>query len=781
MLIVDKSLEKYRDRASIYDMMRINDVEVPSLILDREGRELGRIFVENRSIIKFEDIPEVMIQALISGEDSRFMTHDGVDYTGIMRAIYLNVQAGENTQGASTITQQLARNAYDLKSEAIKREESSYERKLVEAFLAQKIERTYSKNEILEFYLNRVPFGKGYYGLRSASLGYFGKEPRDLTIEQCATLVGCIKNPRYMNPVNNIVRSKKARDHVLNRMAIEGFLKNKEAKALKDKPVVLNPKPLRRGTSHLYERVAETVRKEVDGDLLKAGGYKIFTTIDRDAQNLALRAIHRSLDKAENSPAYLHSRYKDFTRRGGKRPQYLQGTVLAVENKTGNVLTYVGGRDYEHSQYDIIKYGRRGVGTAFLPFIYAAGFEHGFSPVSMLLDEPMDNRTVMVGGTQGILAEWGMEIPNPSYEGRITARKALSDSKISASVRFGKDIGLKKVRATAERFGLATSDKKFLPRLLVGWDQYSLTQMVYAYSVIPNYGHAPPSFKVLDRIEDRDGTVVFRMPRESIDKSGKRKVVKETTAWQLHSILSSSLKDGSAGGALDLLGDQQFTGGGKTGTTHTFSDGWFLGYSSEVTCGVWTGFVDGAKPIYEGAFSRKLAMPVWAETMRALERSSPARLIEHPEGLKMVKVCGSSGRRATPQCYTEILDPATGDLKLKSTSYTEYLTDVKKLGICDVHAIADGDPLAALEEFSPSAAADAETRAILAIPIKTEAQVVIGQDPYGARLPSFVKEEDAYNGFTISTGAPLNEAKLPNEDKAKLNLPEPSRLKIIAE
>jgi penicillin-binding protein 1A len=174
-LYVELHTRSYRERALTYDLEKINDLEIPSMILDRNGKEIGRIFVQNRSVMQISDVPELFIRALKAGEDSRFHEHQGVDYIGIVRALKLNFQAGTTTQGASTITQQLARNAYPLKQDALAKGESGIERKMVEAFLAMRIEKRYSKQEILDFYLNRIYFGSGFYGLRSASLGYFGK------------------------------------------------------------------------------------------------------------------------------------------------------------------------------------------------------------------------------------------------------------------------------------------------------------------------------------------------------------------------------------------------------------------------------------------------------------------------------------------------------------------------------------------------------------------------------------------------------------------------------
>ena len=182
----------YRQRAATYDLDRINDLEIPSVIVDRNGKEIGRIFVQNRSVIPIDQVPDIFIKALRAGEDSRFLQHRGVDYIGIVRAAKLTAQG--SAQGASTITQQLARNAYNLKEEAVQRKETTIQRKLVEAFLAMRIEDRYSKRQILEFYLNRIYFGSGFYGIRSASLGYFGKEPMELQPEECASLVTLIKS-----------------------------------------------------------------------------------------------------------------------------------------------------------------------------------------------------------------------------------------------------------------------------------------------------------------------------------------------------------------------------------------------------------------------------------------------------------------------------------------------------------------------------------------------------------------------------------------------------------
>ncbi|MFA9263170.1 MAG: transglycosylase domain-containing protein, partial [Undibacterium sp.] len=329
----DGFTREYRKRAATYDLARINDLEEPSIILDRNGKEIGRIFVQNRSVIPYEQIPEIFIKTLRAGEDSRFLTHHGVDYIGVVRAVILNAQGGN--QGASTITQQLARNAYNLKEEAVIRKESTIQRKMVEAFLARRIEDRYSKKEILTFYLNRIYFGSGFYGIRSASLGYFGKEPMDLTAEECASLVTLIKNPNGRSPLNNPEVNRTGRNYVLGRMREEGMISSSELARLKELPLRLNSKPLRRGTSHLYERVAEAVGRALGEDALASGKFTIHTTILAEAQNAAQKSLLESLAKAEARPDYKHPKYKDYRKGDTKPAEYLQGAVLMLDHETG--------------------------------------------------------------------------------------------------------------------------------------------------------------------------------------------------------------------------------------------------------------------------------------------------------------------------------------------------------------------------------------------------------------------------------------------------------------
>ncbi|MCP5533514.1 MAG: transglycosylase domain-containing protein [Akkermansiaceae bacterium] len=729
LLVMEGYTRPYRDRAAGYDLERINDLEIPSIILDRNGREIGRIFVQNRSVISIDRVPEIFKAALRAGEDQRFDSHDGVDYIGIGRAFYLNWKAGETTQGASTITQQLARNAYDLEGERRKRGESGMQRKIVEAFLARRIEKRYRKPQIMEFYLNRIYFGSGYYGIRSASLGYFGKEPEELNALESAAIVGCIKNPTNLSPLNNPEANRKSRNLVLGRMREAGVISRADLTSLKTAPLPLHPRPLRRGTSHLYERIAESIARELGEDALAAGGFTIHTTILKEAQEAAENSLLESLARAESRPGYTRQRHDEYRKESGKPPEYLQGAVLMTDHVTGEVLAYVGGRDYAQASYDFIELGTRPPGTAFFPFIYAAGLEAGLTPATPVEDEPMDNRSVMVGGREGILGEWGMEVPSPQYEGEITARRALEASKIAATVRFSDEIGLQKIVDMAVKFGLPLQGAELLRRIAVGFEPVSLKQLVRAMSAFPGGGHIGPSDLVyVERVVAPDGRVRFRRDHSLPERP---QVIDEATAWQVHSMLAGSLFRGSSEGALDGLVEKPFFGAGKGGSTHDFEDCWFIGYNPRITCGVWTGFLSGAgAPIYPGAFSRDLAMPVWQATMNAAAPSFGGGNLAPPSNVVVVPVCSVSGQRATQFCHEYKEDPTTGRMSSVTTTVNEYFRrGTESLAFCSVHSgagdlIQPGDALLNLP-------------ALDAVPVQPKAPVLIGDDPYHTELPSF--------------------------------------------
>lgn len=789
LVIVDQLLDSYRDTADEYELSRIGEVEEPSLILDRKGREIGRMFVENRSKIPLSEIPPVFIDAMLAQEDQRFHEHNGVDWIGVGRAVYLNVKSGGITQGAGTVTMQLARNAFDLLGEARREDWSGYERKLVEAFLALRIEedlheqlkseypdegmrKKVVKDQILEFYLNRVPFGVGYYGVRSASLGYFGKEPVDLDVHECASIVACLKNPKNINPLRHPKNNKKARDHVLNRMALEGMITEADRDRMLAIAVEVSPNPILRGKSYLYERIAQDAHRLVGQETLSQGGYTIRTTIDSDIQSSAESELSAQLERIESEPGYAHPKHEGYVREPGKAPGYLQGALLMVDHSSGEVLAHVGGRDYSDSQFDFVQNGRRPIGTAFLPFVYAAAFERGISPASLLQDERMNNRALMVGGTEGVVGEWGMEIPAPPYEGQITARRGLAVSKIGASVRLGIDVGLEEVAKTARSFGLDIPDERLRNRMLIGWNQISLPELTLAYTAFPRRGKRVAETFYVREIWDSDGHPVFTS--NHLDGNPPSVTAcSSAAAFQVHSILNDVAERGNLAEVSSGLSETPFEGGAKTGTPYGFTDAWMVGYNSRITCGVWMGFHKGSrKAIHGDAFAKNLAYPLWQEAMNSTLPDFRGGEIAQPDSIEKITACRTSGMRPTRYCNEAVEDPHTGALSFRSTSYDEYFRKGEKVGICTVHGSAGG--------FDQFVNEKPQREALPVAPVKPKAPLLLGADPYLSEMPSLAPEDQNATFFLIQNTLMVGD-RVRGEREALLKLTRPPRFELPAD
>lgn len=765
--------DPYRKRAATYDLERINDLEVPSRILDRHGREIGRIYEENRSAMAFEEVPENFFNALKAGEDSRFDKHGGVDYVGIGRAAWKMLKNGEATQGASTITQQLARDAYGLKAESKRRKESGFQRKMVEIFLAQRIELRYDKKEILTFFVNRSFFGSGFYGLRSAALGYYGKEPKDLTIPECASIVTILRNPLEISPLNHLEANRKGRNHVIWRMFMEKMITEEQMNAFQAEPVTLNPRPLQRGTSHVYEMIAAEAREMVGEDVFAKGGLVIHTSIDQDVQVSAEKAMQEVLTKVESGAGYAHPQHAKYKKGQGK-PAYLQGAMMMMDHETGAILAYIGGRDYSHSQYDFIREGKKPLGTAFFPFVTAAALSGEQTPATMLEDEPMDNRMVMVGGSEGVLGEWGSEVQKPVFEGQVTMRHALERSKIAAMVRLGTQSGVDRVAETAKRYGFTMPTGEKLPRLLLGMEPASMMETVAAYASFARGGSMGAKHGyVVEKIVDGDGRSSARIQR---DPPRNEPAVDSAVAYQVHSMLRGVAKDGNVAQRLSM--PESYLGGVKTGTMHDFSNCWAVGYSPRVVCGVWCGFLQGAVPIAEGAFGGDVALPIWQAAMKALRPEHVQGDFRKPSDIMEVDVCRISGQRAGPYCYEEGVDEASGLPKLKDARRKEFFrAGTEKIPICSVHG---GGVIGEALEHSGTGM---QLAVLDVVPVRAKAATLLGDDPYQSQVVSGAGEDGSMGeegSFFRSVVSSIERMDLGDKD-AEIALPKPGKLVLDVE
>ena len=769
------------DRAQTYELSRIDEVEAPSVILDRNGFEIGRIYVENRSMIPIEEMPQLVIECLIAQEDQRFWEQNGVDWVGLLRGVWLNIKAGENTQGASTMTMQLARNVFNLKNEALERDESGITRKIVEICVANRIGKQFSskagKKYILESYLNRVPFGHGYYGIRSASLGYFGKEPAELEWQEAASLVSCIKNPYMISPLRNPDTNKKARDHVFRRLNAEGVITDEKYEELREKPVVTNPRPLKRQTSHMYEKVNLAAQKLLGPEKMAVGGFRIHTTIDLNLQNAAEKSLLAQLNKIEAQPGYAHARYADYNYKDGP-PEYLQGGMFVTNPQNGEVLVHIGGRDFNHTQYDFVESAKRPAATGVLPFLYAYAIEEGYTAASTLNDSPLDNRLVMIGGREGILGEWGSESLAPEYEGEISLRTALQKSKVSASIRLGRELGIQNYAEFGAKyeFDFPETDD-LLTRDLLGWNPISIVEGTRAYTSLVNDGKMINEFTYIDRIEDPKGLLVYIQPGvESSDNFTQ--VIKPSTAYQVYDILSDGLRsEGNLAQAASKLVQDGFTGGAKTGTPYNFTDAWAFAFDKNIVCTTWLGFQKGNNgAITTNGFAKDLAFPIVAETLSNFDPGSKRLLVDVPNEVEAKEICSVSGLLATRYCFGSNADGA--EEKVFSTKVTEHFEKGHgPTGLCSVHmGLKEGVNFG--DKFAPTEGESAARPVLKLASIKPRTSSVVGGDPYGAvsNAQAEEKQEDLPEDYASSLLI-LNDV-VPGEKEAKINLPQPKKLQL---
>jgi penicillin-binding protein 1A len=725
-------------QARAFDLNQLEQMESASVILDRNGKIFGQIYVENRETVPYDQLPPGLVNAVVAVEDAKFYQHHGYDPLGIIRAALKNLTAGHVRQGASTITQQLARNSFSLK-------QKTFRRKLLEIFLAQRIEDHFSKQKILELYLNRIYFGGGLYGAEAASRGYFGKPAREMSLAECATLAGLIKSPNRLSPWTDRATSREARDYALDRMREMGFISREQYGSARAQEIVVGSRQNAQGQTYAVDYIRQQVIAAVGWDRAINEGYRIHTTIDVDLQKAAEDSLRTNLERVEQRQDYNHQTYAQYaasfrkakangTMSNQPAPEYLQGAIIGLDNATGDILVLVGGRDFEHNQYDRALQARRPAGTAMLPFVYAAAFEKGMYPGSLVEDSPLDNRAVMIGGTTGILGEWGPESAENRYEGAMTARQALVKSKNGATVRIGMDAGIDAVLQLSAAAGIHSPLRPY-PASFLGSSEVTLAELALAYTIFPNGGWRPNVSHILERIEEKDGTLVWDAKQESIRKL----VVKPETAYEVHSCLVDALESGTGKAAFTQFGLKKIPAGGKTGTAYDFTDALFAGYDSNFTCAVWAGF-DKPQKIYRGAFGRELALPVWVDIMNAAAERYPPKEIKQPASLKQVEICSRSGLLATDKCY-DAVKAINGDTVQRRTTYMEIGTQSQvPTEPCSVH----GEPRARLARFFsssdlPRAALAVDLSEVTPINIKSPT-LLADKDPYNSLKPTLKPE-----------------------------------------
>ncbi len=600
-------------------------------VFDCHGQLIHEFAEENRIVVPLSRIPKPLIDATIAIEDRSFRSHWGVDVFGYAAALKdYALRRSKRLRGASTITQQLARNLFLTQDRTLSR-------KIAEAILALKIERLFSKDEILELYFNQINYGHGAYGAQTASLMYFGRDVDSLSLDQAALLAGMPKGPSIYSPYSHPEAALKRRNTVLEAMASTGAISREEAEAGKKKPVEVRPRELRLNDApYFLEEIRKYLESRYGANAIYQGGLKVYSTLDLELQRGANAA-------AESVMVMLEDRYGfQQKRRNFKLPKnesetantpYLQTALLALDPHNGHVLAMIGGRDFRASKFNRATQSRRQAGSAFKPFIYTAAVDNGFNPGDVMLDAPV------VVEDDGSGNPWYPRNYDGKFDGPTTLRRALALSKNLVAVKLIQAVGPSTVISYARKMGIRTPLPAVLS-LALGSADISMMDMTCAYGVFANRGIRADPMMIL-KIMDKDGQLLEEN-HPFVEES-----LKPQTAYVMANLLQTVVDHGT-GIASRSMG---FTrpAGGKTGTTNDYTDTWFIGFTPDLVCGVWVGF-DQKKTIAEGATGAGLALPIWARFMKLATDSLPAKDFPVPAGITSVALCTESGLLATPAC-----------------------------------------------------------------------------------------------------------------------------------
>ena len=649
--------------ASTFNLEDVQQMRERSTVYDMDGKVFSRLAGENRIVVSADAVARSFKEALLAREDSRFYSHRGVDPVGIVRAVVRNVSRGGASEGASTLTQQLARNSFTLGGKTL-------HRKLLEAFVALRIEQKYSKEEILGHYMNRIYFGPGGYGIETASLSYFGKHAKDLTLGEAAMIAGIIRAPSYFSPFTNLKGALKQRDQVLARMVKQGKIPEADALAAKEAPLSVAGKRVALvHENYAMDAVARELNILLSDDQRAEGGLKIYTTFDPVVQKSAQEAMDAELRKVESRPGYGHPRKADFSREAKEQElptPYLQGALVAIENRSGGIRALVGGRDYSESKLNRAFMAKRQVGSTFKPFVYAAAIERGMLPGATISDAPLERGEVKGAPT------WTPDNSDGSNRGVLRMDEGLIQSRNTMSVRIGEKAGLPAIVKLAGEAGLA--EVPAMPGIYLGTFEATVRDLTAAYTVLANGGVRRQAY-LIERIDDASGETIYRAAHITTP------AMDPGVAWLTTNILTKVLEKGTAASARQM----GFTrpAAGKTGTTNDYVDAWFVGYTTSLTCGVWVG-LDTPKTIMPRGYGAALALPIWVDVMKAAPAARyPATAFPQPANVRRVSVCAISNELATEACihadasYMADLPPSCVPNDACSIHRGDVLTEVK--------------------------------------------------------------------------------------------------------
>ncbi len=587
---------------------------------------IDEFFLEDRKVIKYEEIPKIVIQAFIAAEDARFFQHGGFDMQSMSRAFFKNIEAGKIVQGGSTITQQVAKSLYLSP-------EKSYIRKIKEALLAYKIDRYLTKEEIITLYLNHIYLGHGTYGVEAAAQGYFGKSTRDLTVPEAAMLAGLPKAPSSYSPYLHPERAYQRQAYVLNRMLEDGYLTQRERdRALSTVIKLRSIKPKDKVAAYYIENIRRYIQEKYGSDVLYKEGLEVYTTLNIQMQKAARDAVEQGLKEMEERENYEKGQ--------------VQGALFAMDSKTGAIRAMVGGRNFQRSEFNRATQSRRQPGSAFKPLIYTAAFDKGLTPATVIVDAP-----IVYPDPQQPDGVWKPQNFDMKFQGPTTLHNALIHSRNIITIKVLEEIGVDYAASYATNMGISSPLSRNLSMAL-GTSGVTLQELVRAYGVLANEGKRVQPF-FIKKIVDRTGHVF----EETQPKA--EQVIDPRIAFMSSYVMQDVVESGT-GQRVKKLGRPV---AGKTGTTDDTRDAWFLGFTPSLVAGVWVGF-DQERPMGRQEVGGRAAAPIWLYFAEKALEGTPIEAFPVPEGIVFVKVDPKTGVPAKPsnrgaifECFLEGTTP----------------------------------------------------------------------------------------------------------------------------
>lgn len=643
------------------------DPDLVTRIYSADGIVLNELFVQKRVFIELDKIPEHMQHAIVASEDRRFYNHWGLSLRSVARAIMVNTLSMSYRQGFSTLTQQLARNLY--KSVGF---EDSLIRKIKEVITAIQIERTYTKEEILEMYLNTVHFGHGTYGVEAATKRFFGKESRELTIDESALLAGLLPAPANYSPIHHPDRAIRRRNTVLRLMRDQHYIgrgKYEEHRVRTLESVQDAPK---RGSAPYFTEYVRRIMEKEDTALdvnIYRDGLKIYTTLDSRLQAIAEDAImltvredqdrlnkrlYKDREEFENL-AYLTIYPEDSLKMmlAGEGQLYkdlrdkllVQCAFVALDPNTGGILAMVGGRPDYHDQFNRAVQAKRQPGSVFKPFVYTTALDNGYPVTEQLLNQPV---VLNIQNMDGTWVKWKPQNYDGSTGGLTTFREGLRKSMNLISVRMvQQDIApAEQVKQMAKRMGI-NSNIRAVDAIALGTSEVYPIEIVSAYAALANQGVYSKPFGIT-RVEDRYGNVIKEYYPD------RKEVLSEETAYLMTSLMQTVMDRGTGGSARWKYKFNR-PAAGKTGTTQGWSDAWFVGFTPQIAAGCWFGVDDFQVPLGPGQDGTRAALPAWARFMKTAHDTLdlPTQKFEKPGGIEDKEICSVTKKLPLPACPVE--------------------------------------------------------------------------------------------------------------------------------